>query len=75
MQLVEAKHLGCYTLPSVGFNYGRLEHWPGVSLGPQPSKDDPRCLTLSSKHSAWSAPMVLPFGLRNTTVTVSHLVA
>ena len=37
--------------------------------------EDPRRLTLSLEHSTQSTPIALPFGLRNTTATVSHLVA
>ena len=62
------------SLPSIGSSYGRLERQPGVSLGPQPSREDPCRLTLSLEHSAWSAPTTLPFGLHNAMVTVSHLV-
>ena len=68
-------HAAVQSLPSIGFTYGRLEHQPGVSLGPQPSREDPRHLTLSPEHSAWSAPMAFSFGLRNAAATVSHLVA
>ena len=68
-------HAAIQSLPSIGFNYGRLELQPSVSLGPQWSREDPRCLTLSSKHPAWSTLIVLPFGLRNTAATISHLVA
>ena len=68
-------HAAIQSLPSVSFNYGILERQSSISLGPQPSREDPHCLTLSPEHSARSAPMVLPFGLRNTTATVSHLVA
>ena len=32
-------HAANQSLPSIGFNYGRLEHQPGVSLGPQPSRE------------------------------------
>ena len=45
-------HLAIQSLPSIGFGYRRLERQPGVSLGPQPSREDPRRLTLSSEHSA-----------------------
>ena len=68
-------HVASQSLPSIGFNYGRLERQLDVSLGPQLSKEDPCCLTLSLEHSARSALTVLPFGLRNAAVTVSHLVA
>ena len=40
-------HVAILSLPSIDFNYGRLERQPDVSLGPQPSREDPRCLTLS----------------------------
>ena len=68
-------HAAIQSLPSIGFNYGRLEHRPGVSPRPQPSREDPRRLTLSLEHSTRSTPTVLSFGLRNTAATVSHLVA
>ena len=68
-------HAAIQSLPSIGFNYRRLERQPDVSLGPQPSKEEPRRLALSLEHSARSAPTALPFGLRNATTTVSHLVA
>jgi len=68
-------HLTIQSLPSIGSDYRRLERQLGVSLGPQPSREDPRHLTLSPEHSARSAPMVFPFGLRNAAATVSHLVA
>ena len=68
-------HLAIPSLPSIGSGYGRLECQPSISLGPQPSREDPRRLTLSLEHSARSAPMALPFGLHNATATVSHLVA
>ena len=67
-------HVAIQSLPSIGFNYGGLERQPGVPSGPQPSRENPRRLTLSLEHSARSAPTALPFGLRNATVTVSHLV-
>ena len=62
----------------------------GISLGPQPSKEDTRRLAffdtnvmawlaggepLSLEHLIRSSPTVLPFGLRNAAATVSHLVA
>ena len=62
-------------LPSIDLDYGGLERQLGVSLGPQPSREDPRCLNLSPKHSTRSAPMALSFDLRNAAVTVSHLMA
>ena len=68
-------HVAIQSLPSIDFSYGRLERQYGVSLRPQPSREDPRRLALSSKHFARSASMTLPFGLRNTAATVSHLVA
>ena len=68
-------HVTIQSLPSIDFNYGRLERQPGVSLGPQPSREDPRCLAVTPEHSARSTPMALPFGLRNATATISHLVA
>ena len=67
-------HTAIQSLPSIGFNYGRLERQPSVSLGPQPSREDPHRLTLSPEHSARNAPMALPFGLYNAAATVSHLV-
>ena len=45
-------HVAIQSLPSIDFNYGRLERQPGVSLGPQPSREDLRHLTLSLEHSA-----------------------
>ena len=68
-------HVTIQPLPSIDLYCGRLERQLGVSLGPQPSREDPRHLTLSPEHSARSAPMVFPFGLRNAAATVSHLVA
>jgi len=83
-------HAAIQPLPSIGLNYERLEHQLGVSLGPQPSREDQRRLTFSNANNmAWlargeplslehhirSAPTVLPFGLRNAAATVSHLVA
>ena len=68
-------HVAIQSLPSIGFNYGRLGRQPGVSLGPQPSREDPRRLTLSPERSTRSASTAFPFGLRNATTTVSHLVA
>jgi len=68
-------HVAIQSLPSIDFNYRRLGCQPNVSLGPQPSREDPHRLTLSPEHSARSAPMALPFGLRNAAATVSHLVA
>ena len=83
-------HVAIQPLPSIGFDYGRLEHQLGASLGPQPSREDPRCLTfsyandmawlaggepLSPEHLIRSTPIVLSFGLHNTAVTISHLVA
>ena len=68
-------HATIQSLPSIGFNYGRLESQPGVSLGPQQSREDPRRLTLSPEHSTRSTLMMLPFGLRNAVATISHLVA
>ena len=68
-------HAAIQPLPSIGLNYGRLEHQLGISLGPQPSREDPRRLTLSPEHPTRSAPTVLSFGLRNTATTISHLVA
>ena len=83
-------HTAIQPLPSIGLDYGRLEHQLDVSLGPQPSREDPHRLAfsdanvmawltrgepLSLEHLIRSAPTVLPFGLRNIVVTVSHLVA
>ena len=68
-------HVAIQPLPSINLNYRRLERQHGVSLRPQPSREDPLCLTLSLEHPAWSAPIVLPFGLHNAATTVSHLVA
>ena len=45
-------HAAIQSLPSIGFNYKRLEHQLNISLGPQPSREDPRHLTLSLEHSA-----------------------
>ena len=67
-------HLAIQSLPSIGFGYGRLERQPGVSLKPQPSREDPHCLTLSLEDSAQSAPMAFPFGLHNAAATISHFV-
>ena len=68
-------HAAIRSLPFIGFNYGRLERQPDVSLGPQPSREDQCHLTLSLEHYARSVPTALPSGLRNTVVIVSHLVA
>ena len=83
-------HVAIQPLPSIGLDYGRLERQLGISLGPQPSREDPWCLTfsytndmawliggepLSLKHVIWSASTVLPFGLRNAAGTISHHVA
>ena len=38
-------HAAIQPLPSIGLNYGRLERQLGVSLGPQPSREDLRRLT------------------------------
>ena len=35
-------HLAIQSLPSIGSGYQRLECQPGVSLGPQPSREAPR---------------------------------
>ena len=83
-------HAAIQPLPSIGLDYGRLERQLDVSLGPQPSREDPRHLTFSyandmvwltggellpPEHLIWSALTMLPFGLHNTVGTVSHLVA
>ena len=68
-------HLAIQSLPSIGSGYSRLERQPNISLGPQPSREDPRRLTLSLEHSAWSTPTVFSFGLRKAAATVSHLMA
>ena len=68
-------HAAIQSLPSIGFKYGRLERQQGVSLGPQPSREDPHRLTLSLEHSARSTPTVLLFGLRNAMAIASHVVA
>ena len=68
-------HAAIQPLPSIGLDYRRLERQLGVSLGPQTSREDPHHLTLSLEHPARSTPTVLPFGLRNATAIVSHLVA
>ena len=47
-------HTTIQPLPSIGLNYERLERQLGVSLGPQPSREDPRCLTFSDANDmAW----------------------
>jgi len=68
-------HAAIESLPSVSLDYRRLESQPGITLGPQPSREDPCHLTLSLEHSTRSTLMALLFGLRNATATVSHLVA
>ena len=68
-------HLTIQPLPSIGSSYRRLEGQPDVSLGPQPSREAPRHLTLSPERSTRSASTAFPFGLRNAATTVSHLVA
>ena len=40
-------HVAIQSLPSIGLNYGRLERWLGVFLGPQLSREDPRHLIFS----------------------------
>jgi len=59
-------HAAVQSFPSIDVNNGRLECQPGFSLGPQPSREDSRRITLSLEHSAWSAPTTFPFGLHNT---------
>ena len=68
-------HLAIQSLPSIGSGYRRLERQLSDSLGPQPSREDPRRLTLSLEHSTRSASMAFLFGLRNTVATVGHHVA
>ena len=83
-------HAAIQPLPSIGLNYERLEHQLGVSLGPQPSREDQRHLTFSDANDmAWltggeplsperhiqSATIVLLFSLCNAMATISHLVA
>ena len=83
-------HAAIQPLPSIGLDYGRLEHQLDVSLGPQPSREDPHRLAfsdanvvaqliggklLSLEHLIRSASTVLPFGLCNAAETVTHLVA
>ena len=68
-------HFTIQSLPSISFGYRRLECQPGVSLGPQPSREAPRRITLSPERSSWSTSTAFPFGLRNATVTASHLMA
>ena len=78
-------HVAIQSLPSIG-----LGRQLGVSLGPQQSREDQRHLALSDandmtwssgvgslslEHHIRSAPIALPFGLRNAAATVSHLVA
>ena len=49
-------HATIQSLPSVGLNYERLEHRLGVSLGPQPSRENQRRLTfLDANDMAWLA--------------------
>ena len=74
----------------LGFDYGRLERQLGAFLGPRPSRQDLRHLTfsfanvmaqlageepLSLEYLIRCAPMALPFGLRNATEPIGHLVA
>jgi len=83
-------HTAIQSLLSIGLNHERLERQLGVSLGPQQSREDQHRLTLSDandmvwfsgggslslEHHIWSSPTALPFCLRNTAATVSHLVA
>ena len=68
-------HLTIQPLPSIGSGYQRLERQLGISLRPQPSRKDPRYLTLSPGHSAWSASTAFLFGLRNAVATTNHLMA
>ena len=49
-------HAAIQSLPSISFNYGRLERQLGVSLGPQPSREDPCRLTLSLRNTSQDAP-------------------
>ena len=49
-------HTAIQPLPSIGLNYGRLERQLGISLGPQPSREDPRRLIFSDATDvAWLA--------------------
>ena len=83
-------HAAIQPLPSIGLNYGRLERQLGISLGPQPSREDPCHLTLSDANDmAWfsrggslslehhirSASIALLFDLHNAAATIGHLVA
>ena len=49
-------HTTIQPLPSIGLDYGRLERQPSISLGPQPSREDPCYLTLSLQNTSYIAP-------------------
>ena len=68
-------HLIIQPLPSIGSGYRRLEGQPGVSLGPQSSREAPRRITLSLECSTRCASMAFPFGLCNAAATAGHLLA
>jgi len=68
-------HAAVQSLPPVNFSYQRLKGQPGVSLGPQSSKEAPRHITLSLERSTRRASMALPFGLRNAAATAGHHLA
>ena len=72
----------------LGFDYRRLERQLDALLGPQPSREDVRCLTfsftnvmvqldrgepLSLEYLTRDVPIVFPFALRNAVRTVGHL--
>ena len=83
----EARAPGSFQL--LGFDYGRLERQLGAFVGLRPSREDLRRLTfsftnvmmqlarrepLSPEYLIRSTSTALPFGLRNATKTVGHLV-
>jgi len=74
----------------LGFDYGRLERQLDAFLRPRPSREELRYLTfsfanammqlaggepLSLEHLTRGTPAAFPFGLRNATGAVGHLVA
>ena len=68
-------HATVQTLSPINFSYRRLEGQPGVSLGPQSSREAPHHITLSPKCSTRRASTALPFGLRNAAATAGHHLA
>jgi hypothetical protein len=68
-------HAAIQSLPPINFSYRRLEGQPGVSLGPQSSREVPRHITLSLERSTRRALTTFLFGLRNAAATAGHTLA